>query len=78
MFSFVIPAISLNCSFALGSVLTKSKTSCVVSSNSILDSLISVTSCVNCSPNTLFDASIALAGKNLFIYPDKGTPLSGL
>ena len=45
---------------------------------SILDSCISVTSCVNCSPNIFFDASIALAGKNLFIYAANGVPLSGL
>ena len=38
----------------------------------------SVTSTVNSSPKTLLEASIALAGKNLFINAANGTPDSGL
>ena len=38
----------------------------------------SVISCVNCSPKTLLEASIALAGRYLFIKAANGTPDSGL
>ena len=49
-----------------------------VTASSAATPLASDTSSVNSSPRTLFDASIALAGKNLFIYAANGTPESGL
>ena len=58
---FVIPNLSAK-TISLG---LRFVTSGATSSAAI--STLSVTSCINSSPNTLFDASIALAGRNLFI-----------
>ena len=51
---------------------------CCSTASSAATPLASVTSSVNSSPKTLREASIALAGKNLFIYAANGTPDSGL
>ena len=59
--SFVTPNLSAKTIFLGLRVVTS-----VVTSSAAI-STFSVTSCVNSSPNTLCDASIALAGKNLFI-----------